>query len=65
MMVFGKIKIFFKRYKCCCCGRKMKIKEIAVIGPEALVWCADCKGAASVYQQIWLEEKMSELKKKV
>ena len=42
----------------------MKIKEIAAIGPETLVWCGDCKGAASFYQQIWLEEKMSQLQKK-
>jgi hypothetical protein len=59
-----KLKIFFKRYKCCCCGKKLKTKEIAAIGPETLVWCKDCRGASGVYQQIWVEEKMSQLEKK-
>ena len=55
------LKIKFKRYKCCCCGRRLKTSEIACIGPEVLVWCEDCKGAARVYQQIWLEEKMDKI----
>jgi len=58
ILTFIKIKLW--RRKCCCCGRKLRLIEVAVIGPENLVWCEDCKGAASVYQQIWLEERIKE-----
>lgn len=58
------LKRRFKRYKCCCCGKKLWLIEVATMGPETLVWCEDCRGASGVYLQIWFEEKMRQLEKK-
>jgi len=59
-----RLRFWLKWKRCHCCGKHLGLLDITAVGPEVWLWCKYCKPFSSVYQQIWLEEKMGQLEKK-
>ena len=50
-------------YKCAGCGRKLKPKEISILGPETKVWCSNsvCRGQAKFLLEAMRNKELKKL----